>query len=263
MLLERGSIDEAEQLIADTSLDDVLDAHRIHFVYRGSTPTRIRRRGGALADFSEVRRWPKSVHSNLQPSFCVAGPRRCAAAARANGRGASASARSSNSREIGARRTWWASRCARSAWSRADKPMSCCCARRRRLGVAGPARTGAGACRPGALLGAPTAALRRGSSCVGSRARPSVRRHRSGRTRNDELAATGAPRTILLSGLDADGERAAGCSDGGRRDEQQGDRPGAVCHREDGRAASRPRLPQARHRLRRSSAARRPVDVRD
>ena len=55
VLLERGAIDEAEQLIADTLLDDVEDAHHIHFIYsRG----RLRLESGAaqqaLADFTEV-----------------------------------------------------------------------------------------------------------------------------------------------------------------------------------------------------------------
>ena len=69
VLLERGSIDEAEQLIADTSLDDVLDAHRLHCVYsRG----RLRLESGAaeraLADFVEVGTTAESVRF-LNPAF--------------------------------------------------------------------------------------------------------------------------------------------------------------------------------------------------
>ena len=44
-------------------------------------------------------------------------------------------------------------------------------------------------------------------------------------------------------------ERAAGCSPGCRRLEQQGDRPGAVRDGQDHRAAPQPRLPQARPEL--------------
>ena len=107
MLLERGSIDEAEQLIADTSLDDVLDAHRIHCVYaRG----RLRLESGAaeraLADFSEVGTLAESVDF-LNPAFV---PWRAQAAVALQRLGRTEEARALAREELELSRSWGAPR---------------------------------------------------------------------------------------------------------------------------------------------------------
>ena len=107
VLLERGAIDEAEQLIADTSLDDVEDAHRIHFVYsRG----RLRLESGAaeraLADFIEVGDLAESVQF-LNPAFV---PWRSQAAIALQRLGRQEEARALAREELELSRSWGAPR---------------------------------------------------------------------------------------------------------------------------------------------------------
>ena len=184
--------------------------HHIQFLYaRGRVRLQQRDREGALADFLQAGSSAESVeiHNPAYVPVALTGSAR-AAAARTDRRGTSArAARNSHSRDAGARRARSASRCVRSASSRADKPASSCCARRSRC-----SRTRLPGSSTRALSsiwarcsGAATAAARRGSFCAReSSSRIGAARPPWSQRANDELAATGAHRrTILLSGLDA------------------------------------------------------------
>ena len=209
VLLERGSIDEAEQLIAATSLDDVVDAHRIHCVYsRG----RLRLESGAaeraLADFIEVGDLAESVQFR-NPAFV---PWRSQAAIALQRLGRQDEARALAREELELSRSWGAPRTVGISL--------------RALGLVEGGQAGELLLREAVevLADSPArleyaralvdlgALVRRGNSR--SEARKLLRQgvelaHRCGATAlvargNDELAATGAhPRTILLSGLDA------------------------------------------------------------
>ena len=209
VLLERGSIDEAEQLIAATSLDDVLDAHRIHCVYaRG----RLRLESGAaeraLADFSEVGTLAESVDF-LNPAFV---PWRAQAAVALQRLGRTEEARALAREELELSRSWGAPRTVGISL--------------RALGLVEGGQAGELLLREAVdvLADSPArleharalidlGALRRRANSR-SEARKLLREgvelaHQCGATAlvargNDELAATGAhPRTILLSGLDS------------------------------------------------------------
>ena len=209
VLLERGAIDEAEQLIADTLLDDVEDAHHIHFIYsRG----RLRLESGAaqqaLADFTEVGTTAESVRF-LNPAFV---PWRSQAAIALQRLGREQEARALAREELVLSRSWGAPRTVGVSL--------------RALGLVDGGEPGEGLLREAVevLADSPArleharalvdlgALVRRGNSR--SEARKLLREgvelaHRCGATAlvargNDELAATGAhPRTVLLSGLDA------------------------------------------------------------
>ena len=88
-------------------------------------------RTGRLPTSARSGGWPSQSTSSIQPSFRGARRRRlrCSGSGEARRRERSR-ARSSSCRGAGVRLARWASRCARSAWSRADKPVNCCCARR-------------------------------------------------------------------------------------------------------------------------------------
>ena len=209
VLLERGAIDEAEQLIADTSLDNVVDAHRIHCVYARA---RLRLEMGAaeraLADFTEVRDLAESVQF-LNPAWV---PWRSQAAIALQRLGREEEARALAREELELSRTWGAPRTVGISL--------------RALGLVEGGQVGERFLREAVevLADSPArleharalvdlgALLRRGNSR--SEARKLLRQgvdlaHRCGATAlvargNEELAATGAhPRTILLSGLDA------------------------------------------------------------
>jgi DNA-binding CsgD family transcriptional regulator len=209
VLLERGAVDEAEQLIANTSLDNVQDAHRIHCVYgRG----RLRLESGpaarALADFIEVRDLAESVQFR-NPAWV---PWRSQAAIALQRLGRQDDARALAREELELSRTWGAPRTVGISL--------------RALGLVEGGQAGEELLREAVevLAGSPArleharalvdlgALLRRENSR--SEARKLLRHgvelaHRCGATAlvargNEELAATGAhPRTILLSGLDA------------------------------------------------------------
>jgi DNA-binding CsgD family transcriptional regulator len=209
VLLERGSIDEAEQLIAATSLDDVLDAHRIQCVYaRG----RLRLESGAperaLADFIELGDLAESVQFR-NPAF-VAWRSQAAIALQRLGREREARALAREELELS--RGWGAPRTVGVSL--------------RALGLVEGGQAGELLLREAVevLADSPArleharaivdlgALLRRCNSR--SEARKLLRQgvdlaHRCGASAlvargNEELAATGAhPRTILLSGLDA------------------------------------------------------------
>ena len=209
VLLERGSIDEAEQLIADTSLDDVLDAHRLHCVYsRGRLRLELGAAERALADFIEVGTLAESVHF-FNPAFV---PWRSQAAIALQRLGREDEARALAREELELSRTWGAPRTVGVSL--------------RALGLVEGGQAGEGLLREAVevLADSPArleharalvdlgALVRRGNSR--SEARKLLRQgvdlaHRCGATAlvargNEELAATGAhPRTILLSGLDA------------------------------------------------------------
>jgi DNA-binding CsgD family transcriptional regulator len=209
VLLERGAFDEAQQLIADTSLDNVVDAHRIYCVYARA---RLRLEMGAaeraLADFTEVRDLAESVQF-LNPAWV---PWRSQAAIALQRLGRSEEARALAREELELSRGWGAPRTVGISL--------------RALGLVEGGQVGELLLREAVevLAGSPArleharalvdlgALLRRGNSR--SEARKLLRQgidlaHRCGATAlvasgNEELAATGAhPRTILLSGLDA------------------------------------------------------------
>jgi DNA-binding CsgD family transcriptional regulator len=209
VLLERGAIDEAEQLIADSSLDDVVDAHRIHFVYaRGRLRLESGAAEGALVDFIEVGDLAESVQF-LNPAFV---PWRSHAAIALQRLGRQDEARVLAREELDLSRSWGAPRTVGISL--------------RALGLVEGGQAGELLLLEAVeiLAGSPArleharalvdlgALLRRGNSR--SEARTLLRQgvelaHQCGATAlvargNDELAATGAhPRTILLSGLDA------------------------------------------------------------
>ena len=209
VLLERGAIDEAEQLIADTSLDNLVDAHRIHCVYaRARLRLELGAAERALADFTEVRDLAESVQF-LNPAWV---PWRSQAAIALQRLGREDEARALAREELELSRGWGAPRTVGISL--------------RALGLVEGGQVGERLLREAVevLAGSPArleyaralvdlgALLRRGNSR--SEARKLLRQgvdlaHRCGATAlvargNEELAATGAhPRTILLSGLDA------------------------------------------------------------
>ena len=158
VLLERGAIDEAEQLIADTSLDDVVDAHRIHFVYaRGRLRLESGAAEGALADFMRGRgsgRIGPVPQPCLRPVAFAGGD--CAAAARASGRGARARARGARALARLGRAAHRGRFAARARPGRGWTGRRAVAARggRRARGFAGAARARAGARRPGCVAAA-------------------------------------------------------------------------------------------------------------
>jgi DNA-binding CsgD family transcriptional regulator len=209
VLLERGETSEAEQLIAATSLDEVVDAHRIHFVYaRGRLHLESGAAERALADFIEVGALAESVDFR-NPAFV---PWRSQAALALRELGRVEEARELAREELALSRGWGAPRTVGISL--------------RALGLVEGGPAGELLLREAVevLADSPArleharalvdlgALLRRGNSR--SEARKLLRQgvelaHRCGATAlvtrgNEELAATGAhPRTILLSGLDA------------------------------------------------------------
>ena len=256
VLLERGETDDAAALVAAISLDDLPVGHHIQFLYaRGRVRLQQRDWEGALADFLQAGSSAESVEIH-NPAYV---PWRSHAALALHQLERTEEARALAREELTLSRRWGAPRTVGISL--------------RALGLVEGGQAGEQLLREAveALADSPArleharalvdlgALLRRGNSR--SEARKLLRQgvdlaHQCGATAlvkrgNDELAATGAhPRTVLLSGLDAltaSERRVAQMA--AEEHEQQGDRPGAVRDRQDRRAASRPRLPQARHRL--------------
>ena len=208
VLLERGEVARAEELIAGTSLDDVQDVHRLHFLHaRG----RLRLEAGAaeqgVADFMELGALAESVDV-LNPAFV---PWRSQAAIALQRLGREEEARELAREELTLSRSWGAPRTVGVSL--------------RAAGLVEGGQTGEALLREAVEVLADSTArleharalvdlgalLRRGNSR--SEARNLLREgvelaHRCGATAltergNDELAATGAHRrTVVLSGLD-------------------------------------------------------------
>ena len=256
VLLERGETDDAAALLAGISLDDLPVGHHIQFLYaRGRVRLQQRDWEGALADFLQAGSSAESVEIH-NPAYV---PWRSQAALALHQLGRTEEARALAREELTLSRTWGAPRTVGISL--------------RALGLVEGGQAGEQLLREAVEVLAESPArleharalvdlgalLRREqqpqrgaeASAPGSRARASVRRDRPGhtrerRTRGDRRASPHGPAQRARR---TDGERAAGRADGRRRAEQQGDRPGAVRHGQDRRAAPRPRLPQARHQL--------------
>jgi DNA-binding CsgD family transcriptional regulator len=209
ILLERGELDEAEELLAPACLDDVQIGHHVHFIYaRGRVRAQAGSIEGALGDFLRAGEIAESI-GIPNPAYV---PWRSQAALALRRLERVEEARELAREELGLSRSWGAPRTVGISL--------------RALGLVEDRQGGEQLLREAidVLAASPArleharalidlgAALRRGNSR--SEARQLLRQgielaHQCGATAlvtlaNEELAATGAhPRTILLSGLDA------------------------------------------------------------